>query len=84
MEDQNKIVTGGQVRMARAYLRWSASNLAEKSSVALSTIKRIESVDGISNTQVNNLLAVKEAFLSTGRIRFDGDNCVCVEEKSSG
>jgi len=67
--------------MARAYLKWTASELAENSGVALSTIKRIESVDGISNTRVNNLLAVKDAFLSTGRIRFDGDSCVCVEEK---
>jgi len=58
--------------------KWTADRLAKKAGVALSTIKRIEAVDGISNTRVNNILAVKDALLLTGRVSFNGDNCVCV------
>ena len=39
-------VTGAQVRMARAFLRWSVADLAEKAKVGISTVQRIEAVDG--------------------------------------
>ena len=35
-----------QLRMARALLRWSIADLAERSGVAISTIKRAEAVEG--------------------------------------
>lgn len=66
--------------MARAYLKWSASKLADKSGVALSTIKRIENEDGISNTRVNNIMAVRDALASTRKVRFEGSHCVCVTD----
>lgn len=35
-------ITGAQVRMARAFLRWHIATLAETAGVAESTVKRIE------------------------------------------
>jgi transcriptional regulator with XRE-family HTH domain len=39
-------ITGAQVRMARAFLRWSVADLAKKAKVGISTVQRIEAVDG--------------------------------------
>ena len=38
-------LTGAQVRMARAFLRWSVTELAEKANVGISTVQRIEAAD---------------------------------------
>jgi transcriptional regulator with XRE-family HTH domain len=39
-------MTGAQIRAARAFLKWSVSKLAEHAEVGLSTIQKIEDVDG--------------------------------------
>jgi predicted transcriptional regulator len=39
-------ITGAQIRAARGFLHWSVSKLAEQADVGLSTIQRIEDVDG--------------------------------------
>jgi transcriptional regulator with XRE-family HTH domain len=39
-------ITGAHVRMARAFLRWSIADLAQKADVGISTLQRIEAVDG--------------------------------------
>ena len=41
------MITGAQVRAAKALLNWSGSVLAERADIAISTIRRIESVDGV-------------------------------------
>ena len=66
--------------MARAYLKWSADTLAKTSGVALSTVKRVEQEDGHSNTRINNLVAIRDTLLATGKIRFEGDSCVRIAE----
>ncbi len=38
-------LTGAQVRMARAVLRWSVTELATKVNVGISTVQRIEAAD---------------------------------------
>lgn len=45
MADSDQI-TGAQVRMARAFLRWPVAELAKKAKVGISTVQRIEAVDG--------------------------------------
>ena len=67
------IATGAQVLMARAFLKWSAEELAQKAGIGLSTVKRIESCDGLPNTRVENLQAVYDAIVATERVRFEGD-----------
>ena len=39
-------ITGAQVRMARAFLRWSVAELARKAKVGISTVQRIETAQG--------------------------------------
>jgi transcriptional regulator with XRE-family HTH domain len=75
-----KVITSGQIRMARAFLRWSIEELAEKSGVGASTIKRMESFDGVPKSRVENLQAIHDTFIATGKVRFEDDTCVCVDE----
>jgi DNA-binding XRE family transcriptional regulator len=48
METMSEL-TGGQVRMARAFLRWSIGELAETAGVGLTTVQAIEKADGAPN-----------------------------------
>lgn len=66
--------------MARAYLRWSIEDLAKKSGVGASTIKRMETFDGIPRSRVENLQAIRDTLLATGKVRFEREKCICVEE----
>lgn len=66
------IISGSQCRMARGLLNWSVSELADKAGVGSTTIKRLESADGVPNMQTATLQAVSQALLDTGRVRFEG------------
>jgi transcriptional regulator with XRE-family HTH domain len=44
--DELPKITGAQVRMARAFLRWSVAELAARAKVGISSIQRIEAADG--------------------------------------
>jgi predicted transcriptional regulator len=39
-------ITGAQIRAARGFLKWSVSKLADTADVGISTIQKIEDVDG--------------------------------------
>lgn len=74
------MLSSEQIRMARAALRWSTKDLAEKSGVGFSTIQRMETFDGMPDSRIKNLKAIRDTFLATGRIRFEGETGVFVEE----
>ncbi len=59
-------MTGGQLRAARALLRWTADALAERSKVGVATIKRAEGVDGVVRMTAANIAAVQRAFDEAG------------------
>ena len=61
-----EIFTGAQVRMARAFLKWSIAELAEKSGVGISTIQRIEGDDGFPTARGGNIDAVYKALVAAG------------------
>lgn len=65
------MVTGMQLRSGRFILRWSVLDLAKQSKVSTSTIKRIESEDGIPVATAANVAALKLA-LETAGIEFIG------------
>jgi transcriptional regulator with XRE-family HTH domain len=66
------MITGAQIRAAKSFLRWSGSDLAEKSGVSLSSIRRIEAIDGVPDTaSVKVLHAIQSAFKVAG-IEFIG------------
>lgn len=67
------MISGVQSRMARAALGWSVKELADASTVSVTTIKRIEACDQVlDSTQVGTLQAIAKAFTDTGKVRFDG------------
>ncbi len=66
------MITGAQVRAAKSLIRWSGSDLAEHSGVSLSSIRRIEAVDGVPDTaSVKVLHAIQSAF-EVGGVEFIG------------
>ena len=64
-----------QIKSARAILGWSAADLAEKSGVGATTLRRYEMGDGIPNANVKTLTALKSALEKAG-IEFTGDPLV--------
>jgi len=60
------MVTGSQIRAARAILRWSAEVLAKKAGVGIQTIKRLEAVDGVPPGRATTVDEVQRAFEKAG------------------
>ncbi len=60
------MITSGQIRAARALLRWSASDLSDSSGVGTATLQRMEVMEGVPSGQVRTLMAIKEALESAG------------------
>jgi hypothetical protein len=52
--------------MARGFLKWSVRDLAERSGVADSTIKRMELVDGEPSARPENMEAVFRVLRAAG------------------
>ena len=60
------MITGGQIRAARAFLRWSADELARRANVGSQTVRRAEREDGIPSMLANNMDAIQRALESAG------------------
>jgi transcriptional regulator with XRE-family HTH domain len=60
------MITGAQIRAARAALRWSAQQLADHSGVGARTIKRFETYDSIPVSRTAILLQLKATFETAG------------------
>jgi transcriptional regulator with XRE-family HTH domain len=67
------VVTGAQIRAARALVRWTAEDLATAASVGISTIRRAESEDGQPTITAANLRLIRFALESAG-IEFIAEN----------
>ena len=77
------MITGAQIRAARALLGWSAAQLAGKSGISYTTIQRAESIDGISSMRATNPYALQRA-LEDGGIIFVGPVITGAVAKGSG
>ena len=61
------MISSSQVRAAKALLRWSGEELAIRSGISLSTIRRVEGSDGIPETQnIKTIMAIKKALEDAG------------------
>lgn len=61
------MITGAQVRAAKALLNWSGSDLALKAGVGLSTIRRIEAYDGLlESASIKVLRSIQNALEASG------------------
>lgn len=65
------MITGVQIRSARAALGWSIEQLAQKSGVSGRTIKRYEAIDEIPPSRTSSLVDIKTALEAAG-IEFTG------------
>jgi hypothetical protein len=60
------MITGAQIRAARALLRWTADQLAGAAKVGVATVRRAELVDGEPSMTEANKEAVRRALESAG------------------
>lgn len=67
------MITGAQIRAARALLRWSGQRLAAECGLSANTIQNAERTDEMPSTMLaGNLLAIKNA-LERGGVEFNAD-----------
>lgn len=60
------MLTGEQIRAARALVRLDQKDLAERAEVSLPTIKRLEKMDGAVSGHVGTITAIQSALESAG------------------
>ena len=65
------MITACQIRSARAALGWSARDLADRTSISLRTIMRIEQHDGVPPSRAPTLLDIQRGLEAAG-IEFIG------------
>ena len=65
------VLTGAQLRAARALADWSIADLAETSGVSPNTIKRLEAQDGRLDVRSRSSMIVRQALERHG-IQFTG------------
>jgi transcriptional regulator with XRE-family HTH domain len=71
--DNRKLITGAQLRAARALLNMSAQELADGTSLGVATIRRAEASDGdVAMTKANAERIVQ--FLAACGVRFSDRN----------
>jgi transcriptional regulator with XRE-family HTH domain len=68
-----KGLTSAQIRAARALLRWSADDLARKSTLGVTTIRRAELTEGETSLTTANDLAVRRTLEAAGVEFIDED-----------
>jgi len=69
------MLSSSQIRAARALLGWSGTELAEKSGVGITTLRRYELQKGIPSANTSVLLILKDTLELAG-IQFTGDPLV--------
>jgi transcriptional regulator with XRE-family HTH domain len=65
------MLTGAQIRSARAALGWSARTLAETSGVGLRTLMRLEQYDDVPPSHVSTIVQIQSTLEAAG-IEFIG------------
>lgn len=65
------MITSDQIRAARALLRWSGKDLAEKTGLGFSTLMRLEVLEGVPGAQAKTLETIQKIFEDAG-IEFIG------------
>ena len=66
-----QVITGSQIRSARAALRWTTEELAQRGGLTSRTVKRFEQIDGVPPSRSGTLARLQEALEAAG-IEFIG------------
>jgi len=69
-----RMITGTQIRAARALIGWNSTELAANAGLSYATIQRAESVEAVPRIQANNLSAISQALESAGVVFVGSDN----------
>jgi len=70
---KRKPLTSGQIRAARAFLRWRAKDLARESAVGVATIRRAELTEDETSMTAPNDLSIRRALEAAGVEFIDED-----------
>jgi transcriptional regulator with XRE-family HTH domain len=70
---KSRSLTSAQIRAARALLRWSAEDLAERSAIGVTTIRRAELVEGKTSMTAANDLTIRRTLEAAG-VEFIDEN----------
>jgi transcriptional regulator with XRE-family HTH domain len=73
--DVSNMITGAQMRAARALLEIDQRQLAERSGLSLPTIQRMEASDGVIRGNVDSLMKLVDALTAAG-IELIGEGAV--------
>lgn len=60
------MITGAQIRAARAMLRWSADDLATKARLGVATVRRADAANGVPTITPANAHAIRAALEDAG------------------
>ena len=61
------MISSSQIRAAKALLRWSGEELANRAGVSLSTVRRVEASIGVPEAQnMKTIVAIKKALEQAG------------------
>jgi transcriptional regulator with XRE-family HTH domain len=72
------MMTGSQLRAARALLNLDRASLAERAGLSLPTIQRMEAAQGVVGGNVESLMKVIDALKSAGVVLIgDDDDSQC-------
>ena len=66
------MISSGQIKAARMLLGWKGQDLADKSGVGITTLRRYEAQDGIPNANKFVIKAIKTCLEDAG-VEFSGD-----------
>jgi len=66
------MISSKQIKAARALLGWKGQDLADKSGVGVTTLRRYETQEGIPNANASVIKAIKDCLEGAG-IVFSGD-----------
>ena len=66
------MISSGQIKAARMLLGWKGQDLADKSGVGITTLRRYEAQDGIPNANKFVIKAIKTCLEDAGVV-FSGD-----------
>jgi hypothetical protein len=67
------MITGAQIRAARALLKWSAEEAGRRARVGRRTIERLEQSDGLPATRLLTIESVRRSFEEAG-VEFIDEN----------
>ena len=65
------MITGPQIRAARALLGWSGADLARRAGISYPKVQRAETATGVPGMRLYNPIAIKQTLEVGGVIFFD-------------